>query len=92
MSGWRSPPTRGPELSPLVGCGDQHADRKCRASVLALGQGHFVEVPGFGGPRGRSLGGHVPPGMFGQVVTAHEAPVAHVADELLLAGVCPAVA
>lgn len=34
----------------------------------------------------------MPPGVFGQVVAAHEAPVAHVADELLLAGVRPAVA
>lgn len=82
----------GSWLSLLVGCGDQHADRKCRASVLALRQGHFVEVSVFGGPRGSPLGGHVPPRVFGQVVTAHEAPVAHVANKLLLAGVRPAVA
>lgn len=59
---------------------------------MALGQGHFVDVSGFGGPRGRPLGGHVPPRMFGQVVAAHEAAVADVADELLLARVRPAVA
>ena len=32
------------------------------------------------------------PGVFGQVVAAHEAPVAHSADELLLARVRSAVA
>lgn len=82
----------GSRRSPLVGGGNEHADRKHGASVLALGQGHFVEVSGFGRPRGRPLGGHVPPGVFGQVVAAHEAPVAHVADELLLTGVRSAVA
>lgn len=59
---------------------------------MAFGQGHFVEVPGFGRPRGRPFGGHVPPGVFGQVVAAHEAAVAHVAHKLFLASVCPAVA
>lgn len=34
----------------------------------------------------------MPPRVFGQVVAAHEAPVAHVANKLLLAGVRPAVA
>lgn len=34
----------------------------------------------------------MPPGMFGQVVAAHEAPVAHLADKLLLTSVRPAVA
>lgn len=34
----------------------------------------------------------MPPGVFGQVVAAHEAPVAHVANEFLLAGVRAAVA
>lgn len=82
----------GPYVSPLVGRGDQHANRKCGASVLALRQRHFVEVSGFRGPRRRPLGGHVPPGVFGQVVAAHEAAVAHVADKLLLAGVRPAMA
>lgn len=32
------------------------------------------------------------PGVFGQVVAAHEAAVAHVAGKLLLTGVRPAVA
>lgn len=34
----------------------------------------------------------MPAGVFGQVVAAHEAPVAHVADKLFLTGVRPTVA
>lgn len=34
----------------------------------------------------------MPPGMFGQVVAAHETAVTHVADKLLLTGVRPAMA
>lgn len=79
-------------MSLLVGCGNKHANRECRASVLALWQSHFVEVSGFSGPRRRPLGSHVPPGMFGQVVAAHETAVTHVADKLLLTGVRPAMA
>lgn len=76
----------------LVGCGDQHADGKGGSSVLAPGDGHFVEVSGFGRPRGCSLGGHVTAGVFGEVVTAHEASVAHGADKLFLARVSSAMA
>lgn len=105
MCGWHRPPGAAElalvplvplwplrPLSLLVGRRDQHADRKCRAPVLAFGQGHFAEVSGIGGPGGRPLGGHVAAGVFGQVVASHEAAVAHVAHKLLLAGVRPAVA
>lgn len=34
----------------------------------------------------------MPTGVFGQVVTTHEAAVTHIADKLLLTSVCPAVA
>lgn len=34
----------------------------------------------------------MPTGVFGQVVTTHEAAVAHIADKLFLTSVCPTVA
>lgn len=71
----------------LVGGRDQQADRKRRAPGLT-----FVEVSVVGGPCRSPLGGSVPPGMFGQVVAAHEAPVAHSAHKLLLTSVRAAVA
>lgn len=79
-------------VSLLVGSGNQHAQRKCGASVLALGQGHFVEVWSFSGPRRCPFCGHVPSGMFGQVVAAHEASITHIANKLLLTSVRSAVA
>lgn len=42
--------------------------------------------------RRRAFGGHVAPGVFGQVVAAHEPAVAHGAGELLLPRVRAAVA
>lgn len=54
-------------------------------------QSVLVEVLDVSGPQWRSLGSHVTAGMFGQMVTAHEAPLAHAAHKLLLTGVCPAV-
>ena len=75
----------------LIRAGHQHADRMWRGPGLGLGQRHFVEVPRFSRPRRRPLGGDVAAGVFRQVVAAHEAPLAHVAHKLLLAGVRPPV-
>lgn len=79
----------------LIGSGDQHADGEGGASTLAAVAGdaaHLAQVPGFARPRGRPLGGAVAAGVFGQVVAAHEAPLAHAAHKLLLARVRAAVA
>ena len=56
-----------------------------------FGSCHFVKVPHLCLPGGDLLAGHVTAGVFGQVVTAHEAPVADGAHKLLLAGVRPPV-
>lgn len=77
-------------LSWSVG-GRRHINGERRAPAGALGQGSF-ELSVFGRPRRRPLGGHVSAGVFGQVVTAHEAPVTHGAYKLLLARVGAAVA
>lgn len=79
----------------LIGSGDQHADGEGGVSTLAAAAGdaaHLAQVPGFSRPRGCPLGGAVAAGVFGQVVTAHEAALAHAAHKLLLARVCPTVA
>lgn len=68
---------------------DQHTERKAGAARRTLRCRHLVD---FRRPRGGPLGGHVSASMLGQVVAAHEAPIAHVTHKLLLAGVCSPVA
>lgn len=53
---------------------------------------HLVQAPNVGLPGGNLLGGHVTARVFGEVVAAHEPPLAHGTDELLLAGVRAPVA
>lgn len=75
----------------LIGCRDQRTDGLGGVSALtdaaAAGHTHLGQVPGR-----RPLGCTVAASVFGQVVAAHEAPLAHHADKLLLSRVGAAMA
>ena len=84
----------GGGVTSLVRGRDQHTecgDGGGREGRSGLGCGHLVEGADLRLPGRNLLGGHVTAGMFGQVVAAHEAPVTHRADKLLLSCVCPPV-
>lgn len=66
--------------------------RTLRGAPRVLRGGHSVQPADRRLPAGDPLGGHVAPGVFRQVVAAHETPVTHWAHELLLPSVSPAVA
>lgn len=77
----------------LLGTGrHQHAQRgKARFCGRYLSSSHFVQALNIGLPGGNFLRGHVAASVLGEVVAAHESPVANGTHELLLAGVCPPV-
>lgn len=77
----------------LLGTGrHQHAQRgKARFCGRCLSSGHLVQALNVGLPGGNFLRGHVAASVLGEVVAAHESPVANGADEFLLTGVCPPV-
>lgn len=66
--------------------------RTLRWAPRVLRGGHSVQPANRRLPARDPLSGHVAPGMFRQVVAAHETPVAHCAHELLLPSVSSAVA
>lgn len=57
-----------------------------------LGRGHSAQLAHLRLPAGDPVGAPVAPGVLGQVVAAHEPPLAHGAHELLLPSVSSAVA
>lgn len=57
-----------------------------------LGRGHSAQLAHLRLPAGDPAGAPVAPGVLGQVVAAHEPPLAHGAHELLLPSVSSAVA
>ena len=66
--------------------------RTLRWAPRVLRGGHSVQPADRRLPAGDPLSGHVAPGVFRQVVAAHETPVAHWAHELLFPSVSSAVA
>lgn len=77
------------EIAVLVGASRyEHAQSgDARLGGRSFASNCFAQVANVGLPGGDFLRRHVAPGVFGEVVAAHEASVAHGADELLLAGV-----
>lgn len=77
------------EKAVLVGASRyQHAQSgNARFGGRSFASDCFAEIANIGLPGGDFLRRHVAAGVFGEVIAAHEASVAHGADELLLAGV-----
>ena len=81
-------PLRGPRPARPSGRGRPAQQRAPRG----LGRGHSAQLAHLRLPAGDPAGAPVALGVLGQVVAAHEPPLAHGAHELLLPGVSSAVA